>query len=122
MNWKRALPLLGVLLAGMSFQASAQDASSVIGPVEHTYAVHDGMDLKAYVFAPAGHTADTPRSAILVFHGGGWHIGAAEWAFPRAKHFAELGMVSIYRRIGTFFRLKGAWCDQRTQNKGATFS
>ena len=94
MKSKTAL-FASLMLAGTSFQASAQDSSSVVGPVEHTYAVHDGMDLKAYVFAPAGHTADTPRSAILVFHGGGWDIGSAEWAFPRAKHFAELGMVAI---------------------------
>jgi len=95
MSWKRALLCYGVLAAGMSLRGAAQDSSSVVGPVEHVYAVHDATDLKAYVFAPEGHTAATPRSAILVFHGGGWHIGAPEWAFSRARHFAELGMVAI---------------------------
>ena len=95
MTWRRASILSGILLAGVSFQASAQDSRSVIGPVEYVYAVHDGVDLKAYVFTPAGHTADAPRSAILVFHGGGWHIGAAEWAFGRARPFAGLGLVAI---------------------------
>jgi acetyl esterase/lipase len=95
MSWKRALAFVGILLAGVPVQARAQDSSSVVGPIEHVYATHDGVDLKAYVFAPVGHTADDPRSAILVFHGGGWHIGEAEWGFSRARHFAELGMVAI---------------------------
>jgi acetyl esterase len=95
MIWKRASILLGIMLAGVSFEATAQDSRSVTGPVEHVYAVHDGAELKAYVFTPAGHTKETPWPAILVFHGGGWHIGAAEWAFGRARHFAGLGMVAI---------------------------
>jgi acetyl esterase/lipase len=95
MRCKRILTLVGFLLASVPCQAVAQDSSSVLGPVEHVYAVHDGRELNAYLFAPAGHTADTARSAILVFHGGGWHNGAAEWAFGRARHFAELGMVAI---------------------------
>jgi acetyl esterase/lipase len=80
---------------GLAFQAQAQENASVVGPVEHVYASPGGMDLKAYVFSPGDVEADTPRSAIVVFHGGGWHIGAPEWAFGRATHFAELGMVAI---------------------------
>jgi acetyl esterase/lipase len=95
MGWKRAIAFAAILLAGVPAPGSAQDSSSVVGPVEHVYANHDGVDLKAYVFAPVGHTGDTPRSAILIFHGGGWSIGEAEWGFSRAKHFAELGMVAI---------------------------
>ena len=95
MIWKRALAFAGILLVGVRFLASAQDSSGVVGPIEHAYATHDGVDLKAYVFAPVGHTPDMPRPAILVLHGGGWHIGAPEWAFGRARHFAELGMVAI---------------------------
>jgi acetyl esterase/lipase len=95
MSWKRVLTFVGVLLAGVPVLATAQDSSSVVGPVANVYATHDGVDLKAYVFTPLGHTADTPRPAILVFHGGGWSIGEAEWGFSRARHFAELGMVAI---------------------------
>jgi acetyl esterase/lipase len=35
------------------------------------------------------------RPAIVLFHGGGWAIGEPAWAFPRAKHFAERGMVAV---------------------------
>jgi acetyl esterase/lipase len=94
MSWKRALPGLAALAVGFSPQARAQDSTSVVGPVEHIYASPGGLDLKAYVFAPA-EAAMAPRSAIVVFHGGGWHIGSAEWAFGRATHFAALGMVAI---------------------------
>lgn len=95
MSWKRALPVFAALSVGLSLQARAQDSPSVVGPVEHVYASPGGLDLKAYVFAPAGEDARTLRSAIVVFHGGGWNIGAPEWAFSRAMHFAELGMVAI---------------------------
>jgi acetyl esterase/lipase len=84
-SWIRASALLGLLLVSAPFQTSAQEGSSVASPVEHVYAVHDGAELKAYVFSPVGQAGETPRSAILVFHGGGWHIGAAEWAFGRAR-------------------------------------
>ncbi len=92
---KRDLALLGILLAGVLLPASAQDSGPVTGPVEYVYAVQDGVELKAYVFTPAGRTKDTLGPAILVFHGGGWHIGAAQWAFGRARHFTGLGMVAI---------------------------
>lgn len=95
MSGKRALPFFAVLLVGLSVQAPAQDSTSVSGPVEHIYASPGGLDLKAYVFRPTGEDANGPRSAIVVFHGGGWHIGSPEWAFSRAVHFAELGMVAI---------------------------
>ena len=64
-------------------------------PRVHVFASPGGVDLKAYVFGPAASEAAEPRPAIVVFHGGGWAQGDAEWAFPRARHFAELGMVAI---------------------------
>ena len=35
------------------------------------------------------------RSAIVIFHGGGWSIGEPAWAFGRAQHFAGLGMLAL---------------------------
>src|SRR4029079_18179223 len=34
-------------------------------------------------------------SAILLFHGGGWNAGSAEWTFDAARRFAALGIVAI---------------------------
>ncbi|MFN0007004.1 MAG: alpha/beta hydrolase [Planctomycetota bacterium] len=64
--------------------------------VEHVYASPDGVPLKAHVFsAPAEKPSGLKRPAIVLFHGGGWEMGEAEWAFPRAKRFAERGMVAV---------------------------
>ncbi len=60
-----------------------------------TYREVDGRSLKAYVFPPAKRDGRERTSAILLFHGGGWDTGAAEWTFDRAQWFASLGMVAI---------------------------
>ncbi|HYD89598.1 MAG TPA: alpha/beta hydrolase [Vitreimonas sp.] len=53
----------------------------------------DGAPLEAHVFDP-GPSAN-PRAAIIVFHGGGWAYGDPTWAYPRARRYAERGMVAI---------------------------
>ena len=34
------------------------------------------------------------RPAVVFFHGGGWSMGKAEWAFGRCRYFASRGMVA----------------------------
>ncbi len=63
-------------------------------PVEHIYAVHDSTELSAYVFLPAEQGPE-PVAAVVVFHGGGWSVGEAEWSFTDAGLFADAGMVGI---------------------------
>lgn len=94
MSQKRALLILA-LIVGHAFQLNAQESSPVVGPVEHVYATAGGVDLRAYVFSPVAKKEGTTRSAIVIFHGGGWSIGSPEWAFSRAEHFAELGMIAV---------------------------
>jgi acetyl esterase/lipase len=74
--------------------AAAQGQPAQPAPVEHVYARHGDTQLKAYVFSPAKPAAER-RSAIVLFHGGGWAMGEPAWAFSRAKHFVELGMVAV---------------------------
>ena len=83
--WKAVL--LATCLVGFAVDVSAQ--------TPHVFASPGGTDLTAYVFAPAGAGSAAPRPAIVVFHGGGWAEGDAEWAFPRAQHFADQGMVAV---------------------------
>ncbi|HZL85316.1 MAG TPA: alpha/beta hydrolase [Candidatus Krumholzibacteria bacterium] len=64
-------------------------------PELRIYATHGGVDLKAYVFSAQNVEGRHRLPAIVLFHGGGWAIGDPEWAFPRARHFAERGMVAI---------------------------
>src|SRR5262245_15347478 len=81
------------LLLAASF-AAAQGEPAVGEPVEYVYAEPNGTQLKAYVFSPP-KPSTAKRSAIVLFHGGGWAMGEPAWTFPRAKHFAELGMVAV---------------------------
>ena len=76
-------------------EASASQEHSELPPTQQTYTSPDGVELSLYIFATPQATDAPPRPAVLVFHGGGWTIGSAEWAFPRARHFAALGMVGV---------------------------
>lgn len=64
-------------------------------PVTHVYATKDGRGLRAFVFRPGPGPKDGSRSAIIIFHGGGWAEGAPKNTFDRGRHFASLGMVAI---------------------------
>jgi acetyl esterase/lipase len=65
------------------------------GPVAHVFARTAGVELRAYVFSPGGLGTGPPRAGIVLFHGGGWAQGEPAWAFGRARHFAEHGMVAV---------------------------
>ena len=75
--------------------SSTPPVNSEPTPTQHIYASPEGTELSLYIFGAPGAADAPPRPAMLVFHGGGWTIGSAEWAFPRARHFASQGMVSI---------------------------
>lgn len=51
--------------------------------------------MKAYVFTQDSLINKVNLPAIVIFHGGGWSNGEASWSFGRAKHFANLGFVSV---------------------------
>lgn len=72
-------------------------------PAEYIFASPDGVDLKAYVVRPEIEDSESPRPAVVIFHGGGWTIGSPEWGISLAKHYADLGMVGISAQ----YRLSG---------------
>ena len=53
-----------------------------------------GAKVGVRVFSPS-HNNDKPRSAIVLFHGGGWNKGDASWMDVIATQYANLGMVAI---------------------------
>lgn len=63
-------------------------------PVIETYKTVGEQALKAHVFTPSDK-ASGPRAAVLLFHGGGWTEGEAEWTYGRARMLAALGLVAI---------------------------
>ncbi len=93
---RRAVYVLLVCLhAGpLASRASSQAGSTASLPVEHVYATRDGAALKVYVFSAQPDKAAQARAAIVLFHGGGWTQGEPQWAFSRAQHFAERGLVA----------------------------
>jgi len=88
-SWPGAILLLLGLVYGTAAQGGAQRE-----PAVHVYAAPGGTELKAYVFSP-DETGGGSRSAIVLLHGGGWTMGEPQWAFARARHFADRGMVAI---------------------------
>jgi acetyl esterase len=81
--------MFGGLLPGMQIGVHSQK------PVPYVYATKGGRGLRAFVFRPAPGPRDGSRSAIVVFHGGGWVGGSPENTFDRGQHFATIGMVAI---------------------------
>jgi acetyl esterase/lipase len=71
------------------------ESNQTAQPKPYVYREIAGRKLAAYVFHPDS-TATRGRSpAILLFHGGGWSVGSAEWTFDAARRFAGWGMVAI---------------------------
>ena len=96
MNRRSRNALVVTILGGCLLVASVAGAqvTKVGEPQTHVFA-SGGVDLKAYVFSPAADGKGEPRSAIVLFYGGGWAQGEPAWAFARARHFAEQGMVAV---------------------------
>ena len=63
-------------------------------PQEYIYAVHDSIQLKAYVYTPNSNQKG-PFNAIIIFYGGGWVLGNASWSSTPAQYFTQQGLVSI---------------------------
>src|SRR5262249_29078771 len=82
-----------VVLSLSQVAAAAAPASPEAQPRELTYRQVAGQSLHAYVFDPAPAPGDS--GAILLFHGGGWSEGAADWMEASARRFAGAGLVSI---------------------------
>ena len=97
-NWHR-IGLLALVLHSLPsahVTAEGTEESRPIGePAEHVFSAPGGVELKAYVFSSPLQKGSEHRPGIVVFHGGGWAMGEPAWAFSRARHFAERGMVAV---------------------------
>jgi acetyl esterase len=91
--WGPLLYLIALLAPAMV--AAAQSPAAGAEPAEHVFASPGTNGLKAYVFRPATPKSGGLRAGIVIFHGGGWSEGDPSWAFSRARHFAERGLVAV---------------------------
>jgi acetyl esterase len=72
---------------------AANDAG--LQPRAYVYREIEGQKLNAYVFSPMGEESLKPTAAVLLFHGGGWVAGGADWTSKQAGHFAALGLTAV---------------------------
>lgn len=61
----------------------------------HIYRRIDGVELKLWAFAPAGHSTSNRRAAVVFFFGGGWAFGSPVQFERQCLHLASRGMVAI---------------------------
>ena len=90
--------VLAVALAQLPTEKKAVAMSKPQGSTEwdaYVYERAGGQELKLYVFEPAHSEYGKTQAAVLIFHGGGWVEGKAEWTFGQARYFSSLGMVGI---------------------------
>ena len=76
-------------------QLVSPEAKQDSEPAEYVYKTVGSESLKLFVFHPLPSNRRARTPAIVIFHGGGWAFGSAEWAFARARHFSGLGMAAI---------------------------
>ncbi len=97
-----AQPYLDLFLAGAQNKAAIAEVLKARNSQEeanqdHTVSVYKtekGFRLEAHLFSP-GQDPPEKKAAIVLFHGGGWNGGNPSWAFGRARHFAENGMLAV---------------------------
>lgn len=89
-----------LVLVSLATTAAAADPGA-IEPDVRVYATRGDVELTAHVFLPDERAK--ARSAIVILHGGGWHMGDPSWGYNPARRFAGLGMVAVsgqYRLTG----------------------
>lgn len=67
-----------------------------------TYKTAAGQQLKLHAFFAAGSKTDTPKPALLFFHGGRWLYGHPRALYPQCQFFARQGFhcFSAQYRLG----------------------
>lgn len=117
MTTRRAL--LGGLIALPALSQQKQKTPSnyppqLDGAVTEVYKRTNGVDLKLWIFRPAGHSASQKRAAIVFFFGGGWSNGSPKQFEQHCLHLASHGMVAITAdyRVASRHQVKVADCIQ----------
>lgn len=87
--------LMCVLGIGLALAATETKPATTTEPEVTVYREVGGQQLHLYISHPEKTEPPKPAPAILLFHGGGWVWGKAQWTNAAAKRYAELGMVAI---------------------------
>jgi len=60
-----------------------------------TYKEVDGKALQMSVFLPEDYESDSAFPAFVVFHGGSWNAGEADWHYPDCEYWRQRGMIAV---------------------------
>ena len=61
-----------------------------------TYKKIDGKELQLSVFLPEGYEDSKERfPTFVVYHGGSWAVGEANWHYPDCEYWASRGMIAV---------------------------
>ena len=61
-----------------------------------TYKQVDGKALQLSVFLPEGYATSSERfPTFVVFHGGSWAVGEANWHYPDCEYWSQRGMIAV---------------------------
>ncbi|MBN1939290.1 MAG: alpha/beta hydrolase [Candidatus Aminicenantes bacterium] len=82
------------LAGAVSAQTPTPKVANLPEPRAYVYRETGGQKLQAFVFAPQGAVPGKPTAAVLLFHGGGWIAGSADWTFEAARRFAAHGLLA----------------------------
>ncbi len=95
MRTKLCFLLIFALIGALA--AQSVPAADDTAPQPRPYVIReiDGKKLNAYVFLPRGEIFAKPTAVVLLFHGGGWVAGSADWTAGEAKRFAHYGLTAV---------------------------
>lgn len=91
------MPASRIALVVALIVASALPAIASSEPVEpsrRVYKTTPQRELHLHLFVPPAVERAPSRAAIVVLHGGGWHVGDAAWTFGVAQRYASIGLVA----------------------------
>lgn len=71
----------------------------------------DGVELRARIFAPAGHSPSAILPAVMFYHGGMWALETGEEFVSWATHLATRGVVCILPEYRTHARYEVSTLD-----------
>jgi acetyl esterase/lipase len=87
------------------------------GATSYTYKRVGGSDLRLHVFKPQRPSVRMP--AIVFFYGGAWMWGDVTSFLPYARHFSELGIVTVLADYRVYCRHGAGIVDQMADAKSA---
>ena len=98
--WQGADPVFNDLhwIAGQVEAKPAVRAEGVKGQPDTmwTYKEIDGKELQLSVFLPEGYETSKERfPTFVVYHGGSWAVGEANWHYPDCAYWASRGMIAV---------------------------